>query len=63
MSKFIINKSLVLAIILIFVGASVIPSITGNQKINVILNEEIQLSENSCDWPMFQHDPQHTERH
>ena len=72
MKKF--RKYLVVGIILLFVGASVLPSINGTKNaINVkdskelLIQEKNQIKEEclstSSDvdwWPMFHHDPQHT---
>ena len=69
------RKYLVIGIIFLFVGASVIPSISGNvRKINdikSILTEDInnaiqteeikpQIASNADWWPMFRHDPGNT---
>ena len=75
MKKHIIRKTLVLGIIILFIGSIITPSISGNvSKINDInsvktrdINNAIQTEErefhttsNDDWWPMFRHDPGNT---
>lgn len=64
MKKNILRKGTVLGIIMLFLGISIIPNITGdvgNKKEDMQINEQKSTSSSTTDWwPMFGHDPSHT---
>ena len=69
MGKFVFRKGLVIGIILLFIGASIIPSISGNtydfRIQNIVIEEKLnydtfESNNEVCDWPMFRHDSLHT---
>ena len=64
MKKSMVRKGLVLGIIILFLGASVLPSISGNIKENdnnpQVSDDNIKSSTMTDWWPMFHHDLQHT---
>jgi outer membrane protein assembly factor BamB len=70
MQNYVFRKSLVIGIIILFFGASVVPSISMNIENNCnthvkdIFEEELNLikdesNKNVCNWPMFRHDSIH----
>jgi outer membrane protein assembly factor BamB len=60
----IIREGLIAVIIILYVGASIVPSISGNSEIQKTLsqiNEPATAPSSTTDWwPMFHHDLQHT---
>ncbi len=61
MRKNMFGKGLVVVIIVLFLGASVVPSISGNVESNIEPSSQVSKSSSTTDWwSMFRHDPPHS---